>query len=306
MTLKIIFMGTPEFSVPTLEKLIKNKFNILSVYTQPPKRSKRGQKINASPIEDFSQKNKLNCRNPTSLNNNEEYEIFKKLSADLVVVVAYGKLIPKNFLNTAKLGFINIHASLLPKWRGAAPIQRAIINKDRKIGVSIMKIEEKLDSGPILTSKEMDLNQNSTYGEIEKKLSTVGANLLIESLKSIEDGNSKFVNQVHSEATYAKKIDKNETKINWSLDASAVMAHIHGLSPNPGAWFQYENERFKVLRVNKSSGSGNPGTLLDENLTIACESDSVQILEIQRQGKNKQTTKDFLLGKKISKGSILA
>jgi len=305
MSPKIVFMGTAEFAEPTLEVLIKNKFSIVTVYTQPPKKSKRGQKINPSPIEEFSKKNKINIRNPINLDNDEEFKIFKKLSPDIVIVVAYGQIIPKFFLNIAKFGFINIHASLLPKWRGAAPIQRAIMNGDKKIGVSIMKIEEKLDSGPVLASKELALDQNATYGEIQKKLSLMGSDLLIESLKNIENGKAKFIDQVHSDSTYAKKIDKNETKINWSLDANKVIAHIHGLSPNPGAWFEYENERFKVLRANKSAASSNPGTLLDENLTIACKSDSIQILEIQRQGKNKQTTKDFLLGKKISKGSIL-
>ena len=305
MPLKIVFMGTPEFSVPTLESLIKNKFDILSVYTQPPAKSNRGQKINVSSIEEFSKKNKLNFRNPKNLNSEEEFKIFKELSTDLVIVVAYGQIIPKNFLELAKFGFINIHASLLPKWRGAAPIQRAIMNRDTKTGVSIMKIEEKLDRGPVLSAKEIDLDQNITYGEVEKKLSIAGARLLIESLKKIETGKAKFIDQAHSEATYAKKINKNETKINWNLDARRVLAHIHGMSPNPGAWFEYENERFKILRANKSSASGNPGTVLDENLTIACKLDSIQILEIQRQGKNKQVAKDFLLGKKISKGSIL-
>ena len=305
MSLKIVFMGTPGFSIPTLKALIKNKFNILSVYTQSPKKSKRGQKINVSPIEEFSKNNKLNLRNPTNLNSDEELKIFKGLSADLVIVVAYGQIIPKNFLNESKFGFINIHASLLPKWRGAAPIQRAIMSGDTKIGVSIMKIEEKLDSGPVLSVKELDLNQTVTYGEIEKKLSVIGADALIESLKEIKNGKAKFIDQVHSEATYANKIEKTETKINWSLDVNKVIRHIHGLSPNPGAWFEYENERFKVLRAKKSSGIGKPGSILDENLTIACKSDSVRILEIQRQGKNKQTSKDFLLGKKISKGSIL-
>ena len=305
MSLKIVFMGTPEFSVPALEALIKNKFEILSIYTQPPKKSKRGQKINVSSVQKFSEKNNLPVRNPENLNNNEEYNFIKSLSADIAVVVAYGKLIPKNILKTTKHGFINIHASLLPKWRGAAPIQRAIMNGDKKIGVSIMKIEEKLDSGPVLASKELALDRRAIHGEIQKKLSLIGSDLLIESLKNIENGKAKFIDQVHSDSTYAKKIDKNETKINWNLDANKVIAHIHGLSPNPGAWFEYEAERFKVLRANKSAESGNPGTLLDENLTIACKSDSIQILEIQRQGKNKQTTKDFLLGKKISKGSIL-
>ena len=305
MSFKIVFMGTPEFSVPTLDALIKNKFNIVGVYTQPPKKSKRGQKINASPIEEFSKKNKINFRNPISLDSREEFEIFKELSTDLVVVVAYGQIIPKNFLGTTKFGFINIHASLLPKWRGAAPIQRAIMNGDTKTGVSIMRIEEKLDSGPVLSAKELDLDQAATYGEIEKKLSELGASVLIESLKTIENGKAKFVDQVHAEATYAKKIDKTETKINWNLDANRVIRHMHGLSPNPGAWFEHKNERFKVLRANKSSAIGKPGSVLDEKLTIGCKSDSIQILEIQRQGKNKQTTKEFLLGNKIVNGSIL-
>ena len=305
MSLKIVFMGTSEFSVPALNILMENKFNILTAYTQPPKKSKRGQKINPSPIEVFCKKNKINLRNPKILNSEKEYNNFKELSPDVVVVVSYGQIIPKNFLSISRFGFINIHASLLPKWRGAAPIQRAIMNGDKKIGVSIMKIKEELDSGPVLTTSELDLNQNVTYGEIEKKLSIVGANLLLESLKIIESGNSKFIDQDHSRATYAKKINKDETKINWNLDANKVLAHIHALSPNPGAWFEYENERFKVHRAKKSSESGNPGLHLDKSLTIACKSGSIQILEIQRQGKNKQNTKDFLLGKKINKGTIL-
>jgi len=305
MPLKIVFMGTSEFSVPTLEALIKNKFNILSVYTQPPTKSHRGQKINASPIEEFSKKNKINYKNPINLNSDEELKIFKELSPDIVVVVSYGQIIPKNFLNITKFGFINIHASLLPKWRGAAPIQRAIMNGDKKIGVSIMKIEEKLDSGPVLASKEIELDQNATHGEIEKKLSIMGANLIVENLKRLEEGNLKFIEQVHSESTYAKKIDKSETKINWGLDATKVLAHIHGLSPGPGAWFEYENERFKVLRAKISIANGKSSCVLDENLTVACKLNSIQILELQRQGKNKQTAKEFLLGKKISSGSIL-
>ena len=214
-------------------------------------------------------------------------------------------MIPKFFLNIPRFGFINIHASLLPKWRGAAPIQRAIMNGDKTIGVSIMKIEEKLDSGPVLSTKKIELNQNAIYGEIEKKLSVIGADLLIESLKNIEKNESKFFEQSHSEATYAKKINKKETIINWNLDANKVLAHIHGLSPSPGAWFQYEKERFKVLRAKTSTAKGKSGYVLDEILTVGCKSNSIQILELQRQGKNIQTTKEFLLGKKINKGTVL-
>ena len=301
MSLKIVFMGTPEFSVPTLNLLIKNKFNVVKVYTQPPKKSKRGQKINPSPIEVYCKKNNISFKSPEILNVEEELKAFKELSANLAIVVAYGKIIPKIFLNTVKFGFINIHASLLPKWRGAAPIQRAIMNEDKNIGVSIMKIEEKLDKGPVLASKEFKLNKNESHGEIEKKLSLEGANLLIQSLKLIENGNSKFIEQDDSKATYAKKIDKNEAKINWNKDANKVLAHIHGLSPNPGAWFEFDKERYKVLKAKISTENGKFGYVLDDNLTIGCESGAIQILELQRQGKNKQTAKEFLLGKKLTK-----
>ena len=298
-------MGTPEFSIPTLNKSIKNKFNILNIYTQPPKKSKRGLKVNPSPIENFSKKNKLNFRNPENLDTPEEYNIFKKLNADLAIVVAYGKLIPKKILGTTKLGFINIHASLLPRWRGAAPIQRAIMEGDKKTGVSIMRVEEKLDSGPVMAFQEIEINKSSTYGEIEEKLAEMGADLLIDSLKKIKTGNQKFVDQIHSKATYAKKIKKEEAKINWYLNADQVIAQIHGLNPSPGAWFKFEKERIKVWKAKKILINGSPGKVLDENLTIGCKTNSIQILEIQREGKKKQTTKDFLLGKKIDKNSYL-
>ena len=305
MSLKIVFMGTPGFSVPTLDLLIKNKFNVVKVYTQPPKKSKRGQKVNPSLVEEYCTKNKISVRNPVSLGNNKEFEIFEKLSPSLVIVVAYGQLIPKEFLKIPKFGFINIHASLLPRWRGAAPIQRAIMNQDKEIGVSIMKIEEKLDSGPVLISKKFKLDTNKNHGEIEKKLSLEGASLLIKSLKEIENVKTKYESQDPSLATYAKKISKNETKINWNHDAEKVLSHINGLSPNPGAWFELKNERFKVLKAETSLENGKQGFTLDDNLTIGCKLNSIKILEIQRQGKNKQTTKEFLLGKKINKGISL-
>ena len=306
MSLNVIFMGTPEFSLPALEKLIKNNFNILTIYTQPPKKSKRGQKLNVSPIEKFSRKRELNLRCPSSLNNDEEFKVLKNLSPDLIVVIAYGQIIPKKFLEIPKFGFINIHASLLPKWRGAAPIQRAIMNRDKKIGISIMKIEEKLDSGPVLSFKEIELDKNSTHGEIEKKLSVTGADLLVDTLKNLRNKKIEFKKQDDNKATYAKKIKKEETRINWNLESDKVVAHIHGLSPSPGAWFEYKGDRFKVFKAIKSSSSGKPGVVINKNLNVACKKNSIQILELQKQGKNKQTVKEFLLGYKINSGSILA
>ena len=305
MSLKVIFMGTPEFSLPALKELIKNNFNILTIYTQSPKKSKRGQKINVSPVEEFSRKKQLSLRSPNSLNNDEEFKFLKNLSPDLVIVVAYGQIIPKKFLEIPKFGFINIHASLLPRWRGAAPIQRAIMNQDKKIGISIMKIEEKLDCGPVLSSKEIKLNQNSTFGEIEKKLSVIGADLLFGTLKNLKNKKIEPKRQDDNKATYAKKIIKEETRINWNLESDKVIAHIHGLSPSPGAWFEHKGNRFKVFKATKSSSSGKAGTVIDENLNVACKSNSIQILELQKQGKNKQTVKEFLLGYKISSGSTL-
>ena len=201
-----------------------------------------------------------------------------------------------------KFGFINIHASLLPKWRGAAPIQRAIMNGDKKSGISIMKIQEKLDSGPVLALKEIGIDENKTFGEIEKKLSIIGAELLIDNLKIIKDGNAKFVNQLHTEATYAKKIDKKETKINWSTDAYKVLYHIHGLSPNPGAWFEYKKQRYKVWKAKIVNQNGDAGKTLDDKLTISCKDQAIKVLEIQKEGKNKQVTEQFLLGNKINQG----
>ena len=306
MSLKVVFMGTPEFSVPALEALLKNNFNVLISYTQPPKKSKRGQKINPSPVEIFCKKKQIKVKNPIHLSNEEELKIFSNFSPDIAVVVAYGQIIPKKFLDIPKFGFINIHASLLPKWRGAAPLQRAIMNGDKNIGVSIMRIQEKLDSGPVLLSEKIEINNEKTHGEIEKKISQMGADLFIKGLKNIKDGNAKFVEQNHSDATYAKKIKKSETKINWNQDANKVLGHIHGLSPSPGAWFIFENERFKVLKGKISQEKGKPGHILNENLTVGCGSSSIQILEIQREGKNIQIAKEFLIGKKIKKGEKLA
>ena len=306
MSLKVVFMGTPEFSVPTLKALLKNNYKIVAAYTQPPKKSKRGQKINPSSVENFCKKEQIKVNNPINLSNEGEFKVFSNFLPDVVVVVAYGQIIPKKFLEIPKFGFINIHASLLPKWRGAAPLQRAIMNGDKNIGVSIMKIQEKLDSGPILFSQKIELNNEKTHGEIEKKISLIGADLLIKGLKNIKDGNAKFVEQAHSDATYAKKINKSETKINWNEDANKILGHIHGLSPSPGAWFIFENERFKVLKGKISQEKGKSGHVLNENLTVGCGSSSIQILEIQREGKNIQIAKEFLIGKKIKKGEKLA
>ena len=243
MSQKIVFMGTPEFSVPTLESLVNSNNQILAVYSQPPSKANRGQKITPSSVETFANEHSLNLRTPDNLNNDKEYNYLKKLNPDIVVVIAYGKIIPKKFLDLSKHGFINVHASLLPKWRGAAPIQRAIMNLDNQTGISIMKIVEELDAGPVMQQDKIQINENIDTLTLSKVLSKLGANSILNAIIKIEKGEARFQEQNHSEATYAKKISKMEGQINWKESAKKVLAKINGLNPNPGAWFEYNKER---------------------------------------------------------------
>jgi len=303
---KIVFMGTPNFSVPILKSLYQNGYPICAVYTQPPKKSMRGQKTNKSPIQKLAENLSLNVRNPNFLNQNEEeLKYFKYLSADIVIVVAYGQLIPKEFLDISKNGFINIHASLLPKWRGAAPIQRAIMNLDEVTGISVMRINEKLDAGPTMLKKEIKLDIEMNAEGISNQLSKIGSEIISDCLDLIEIGKAKFLEQDHNKATHAQKIDKEEAKIKWNEDAIKIIAKINGLYPNPGAWFLFQGERYKILKATLSDLGGQPGTVLDDNLTVACGTKSIKIQEIQRQGKSKQKATEFLLGSKIKKSLAL-
>tara|TARA_Y100000768_G_scaffold369439_1_gene334359 strand:+ start:149 stop:1078 length:930 start_codon:yes stop_codon:yes gene_type:complete len=306
MLKKIVFMGTPLFSVPILKSLYQNGFSISVVYTQPPQKSKRGQKINRSPIQSFSEVLNINCRTPLYLkNNNEEYEYLKKLDADLAIVVAYGQMIPSEMLKLTKKGFINIHASLLPKWRGAAPIQRAIMNLDKLTGISIMKINENLDSGPICNSYKLNISSNDNAEDISNKLSSLAAEKILENLDDIFSDEAEFKEQEHSEASYAKKINKLEGKINWNEKSDTIIGKINGLYPNPGAWFIFKGERYKILKAIISEKQAAPGIVLDEYLEISCNDKSIKVLEIQREGKRQQKIEEFVLGSKITKGSNL-
>ncbi len=305
MPQKIVFMGTPEFSVPILESLINSNHKILSVYSQPPSKSSRGQKITPSTIELFSKKNSLNLRTPKNLDTDEEFNFLKSLNPDFVIVVAYGKIIPKRFLEISKYGFYNIHASILPKWRGAAPIQRSIMNLDKQTGISIMKIVEKLDAGPVMHQDKININENIDASTLSKVLSKLGAKSIIDSIDKIEKGTAEFKEQDHHKATYAKKILKSEAKINWNENAQKILAKINGLNPNPGAWFIYKKERYKVWRAEAVNMVNSIGKIIDDKLTVGCKDQSIRILEIQKEGKSKQSTDKFLLGNKISKGESL-
>ena len=307
MEKKIAFMGTPMFAVPILKSLYQNGYPISDVYTQPPQKSHRGQRIKKSPIQGIAETLSLKFRTPKYLkDNNEEYKYFKNINADLAIVVAYGQIIPKEFLSLTKKGFINIHASLLPKWRGAAPIQRSIMNLDNETGISVMKIVEHLDTGPVCNTYKIDLTKDLNAADVADKLSLIAAEKILNSIDDILDDNSKFIEQDHSEATYAPKIEKVEGKIDWKESAKKINGKINGLYPVPGAFFLYNGERYKILKAEIGEGVGKPGEVISNYLEIACgEKQSILIKEIQRQGKKPQKIGEFMLGSQIKKGLII-
>ena len=300
-------MGTPLFAVPILKSLYQNGYPVSVVYTQPPQKSQRGQKINKSPIQGISETLKIEYRSPSSLRDNEEeYNYLKELDADIAIVVAYGQIIPKEYLTLVKKGFINIHASLLPKWRGAAPIQRSIMNLEKETGVSIMKIGEKLDTGPICNSYKINIMTEDNSETIAEKLSALAAEKILDNIDEILDDKIEFKEQNHNEATYANKIEKTEGQIEWNETAENIIGKINGLYPSPGAFFIYNGERYKILKASLALGIGEIGEVLDNYLEVGCgNKKSIKILEIQRQGKRPQNISEFMLGSQIKKGSNL-
>ena len=304
---KIVFMGTSIFAVPILKSLYQNGYPISAVYTQPPKKSNRGQKLNKSPINLFSENISINIRTPLTLKNNSEEELYlNELQPDLIVVVSYGQIIPKNLLKIPKYGFLNVHASLLPKWRGAAPIQRSIMSLDKETGISIMKISENLDEGPICKKYSLQISEKINSEELSEKLSLLASEKILDVLDNIYDGNINFQDQDHSKATYAKKIEKTEGKINWNENANKIIGKINGLYPYPGAFFLFNGERYKILNAEKSYSSGKPGNIITEDFEICCGEGSIKVSSIQREGKKVQKIKEFLLGSKINKGTNIS
>ena len=305
MAKKIVFMGTPMFAVPVLKSLYQNGYPISDIYTQPPQKSQRGQKINKSPIQGIAETLNLEFRTPYSLKDNlEEYEYFKKIDADLVIVVAYGQIIPREYLNLSKKGFINIHASILPNWRGAAPIQRSLMNLDKETGVSIMKITEKLDTGPVCNIYKINLENNLNTMDVSEKLSLLAAEKILDNIDDILEDKAKFVEQDHSKATYASKIKKTEGNIDWTMPAEIIIGKINGLFPYPGAFFTYNGERHKILEAEIGNKTGKPGEVVSDYLEIICGNNkSIKVTKIQREGKKPQNIGEFTLGSKIKKGS---
>jgi methionyl-tRNA formyltransferase len=307
MAKKIVFMGTPLFAMPILKSLYKKNYIIPAVYTQLPKKSQRGQKINKSPIQILAESYNIDCRTPNTLKNNkDEYEFLKQLDLDLVIVVAYGQIIPKEFFHLAKKGFINIHASLLPKWRGAAPIQRSIMNLEKETGISIMKIGEKLDTGPVCNCYRVEIKDSDNTEIISSKLSVLASEKIIENINSIFEDKLTFKEQDDSKATYASKIEKSEGQIQWNDNAESIIGKINGLYPSPGAFFIFNSERYKILKAELGTKSGEIGEVMTNNLEISCgDQKSIKVIKIQRQGKKPQNINEFALGSQIAKGSRL-
>ena len=296
-------MGTPLFAVPILKSLYQNGYPVSVVYTQPPNKSQRGQKIKNSPVQNMSEILNLEIRIPQILKNNtEEYNYFQSLNADMAVVVAYGQIIPEEYLNLTKYGFINIHASLLPKWRGAAPIQRSIINLDEETGISFMKLVKKLDEGPVCKKFNVTIDKKDNYETLSDKLSSLASEKILDIIDDIYDEKVLYEEQNHSEASYASKINKSEGEINWGENAENILGKINGLYPSPGAWFIFKGERYKILEAELGFKSDQAGKVLDNNLEIACgNKKSIKVIKIQRQGKNIQNIGEFMLGSSIKK-----
>ena len=299
-------MGTPVFAVPILKNIYQNGYEISVVYTQPPRKSNRGQKFEKSPIHSFAETISLDVRTPNKLKNNlSEYEYFKKINLDLVIVVAYGIIIPREFLLLSKEGFINLHASILPKFRGAAPIQRSIINQEKETGISVMKINDKLDEGDVSNIFKININENENAYSLSERLSILASEKISDIIDNILDKNINFKPQDHSKATYAKKIEKAEGLINWNEKAENIIGKINGLFPYPGGYFIYRGERYKILKAKKSFSKEKPGKVLSNDLEISCGENSIKILEIQREGKKPQKVNEFMLGSQIIKGTNL-
>ena len=299
--MRIIFMGTPDFAVPTLQALVDAAHDVVCVYTQPPRPGgRRGRELTPSPVQKRAEDLGIEVRHPTSLKSAEEQAHFAELDADVAVVAAYGLILPKAVLDAPEHGCLNVHASILPKWRGAAPIHRAIMAGDPVTGVTIMQMEAGLDTGPMLAFARTPV-EDKTTGELTEELAEIGAQLMVGTL--IDLAALHPLEQDDDKATYAAKIDKSEARIHWSRPAEEVVRQIHGLSPFPGAWFELEGDRIKVLRAEKVEGEGSPGKVLDAQLTIACGEGALRPLELQRAGKPKMNLETFLRGNKVVAGT---
>jgi methionyl-tRNA formyltransferase len=300
MPLRLIFMGTPEFAVPTLLELVAHGHEIAAVYTRAAKPAGRGMKLQLSPVEQEAQRLGIPVFTPSTLKTPEALNEFRAHDADAAVVVAYGMILPQAILDAPKLGCFNLHASLLPRWRGAAPINRAIMAGDAETGVMVMKMDVGLDTGDVAMAERLAITDAMTASDVHDALSPLGGDLMVRAMGALERGMLQLTPQSGDGVTYAAKIDKAEAHIDWNKPVHNVLRHIHGLSPFPGAWCEMPLEgaaqRVKILRCEIAGGSGKPGTVLDDRLTIACKQGALRILELQRAGKQPMKAEEFLRG----------
>ena len=300
--MRIVFMGTPDFAVPTLEALVRAAHDVVCVYTQPPRKAGRGKALQRTPVHEAAERLGIEVRHPVSLKSQEEKDAFAALEADVGVVAAYGLILPQAVLDAPKHGCLNVHASILPRWRGAAPIQRAILAGDTGTGVTIMQMEAGLDTGPMLATVRTPIDRK-TAGELTDELARNGAQLMVGTLRDLAIHIP--VAQDDAEATHAPKIDKAEARLDWTQDAAQVERQVRAFTPWPGAFFEHEDTRVKVLAAQIAEGSGNPGTVLDDALTVACGSGTLRLTRVQRAGKPAMDTADFQRGRAIAQGAHL-
>lgn len=300
MPLRIVFMGTPDFAVPTLTEIVGQGHDVAAVYTQPPRVGGRGMATRKSPVHEAAERLAIPVVTPGTLREAGGSEYFAALHPDVAVVAAYGQILPKSFLDTPPHGCLNLHASLLPRWRGAAPIARAIMAGDDETGVMVMRMEAGLDTGPVAMSERVAIGPDTTAGELSETLARLGADLMVRALAALSRGVLDMTPQPEDGVTYARKIDKSETRIDWTRAAREVHNHIRGLSPDPGAWFVIDlgrgEERIRVLRSTLTEGSGDPGAVLDNALAVACGSGAIRLVELQRAGKRPVKAAEFLRG----------
>jgi len=306
LAFRLVFMGTPDFAVPTLAAIAGAGHKLTAVYTRAPRPAGRGMTVQASPVAYEAERFGLSVATPKTLREISTVDAMRALHADAAVVVAYGLILPKQILDLFPLGCFNLHASLLPRWRGAAPIQRAIMAGDRETGVAVMKMAEGLDTGPVAMTERMAIGPDTTAGGLHDELAWLGAGLMVRALAELEEGKLRLAPQPDAGVTYANKIEKAETRIDWTQSWNKVHDHCRGLSPFPGAWFEHSGAgRIKVLRSTKGSGAGEAGRVLDDDLTVACGAGAIRLLELQRAGRQPMHAEEFLRGTPIPRGTKL-
>jgi methionyl-tRNA formyltransferase len=306
MSLRLVFMGTPDFAVPTLVEIVGRGHEVVAVYTRAPKPAGRGMELQVTPVEREARRFGIPVLTPKTLRSDDAVAAFRAHGAAAAVVVAYGLILPVPVLEAVPLGCFNLHASLLPRWRGAAPINRAIMAGDTEVGVMVMRMAEGLDTGPVAMAERLAVGADVTAGDLHDTLARLGADLMVRALGALERGTLQLTPQPEAGVTYAAKIDKGETRIDWSKPWKDVHDHCRGLSPFPGAWFELAGQRVKVLRTTRGEGVGAPGTVLDDRLTVACREGAVRLLEVQRAGRQPMKADEFLRGAKITPGARLS